>query len=336
MLRHGGRRVGTPPQPTGIVHRTHPSDRDRAQPLQRRDSPTSLCSACGPRRTPTLPPAWMFKRLFGGGDGAGSAKPQAPAVAPRATTSTVDAIQKLGEVGGRPAWPARAPPLPPPPPLAPCCPLPTAAAAAPLPLQSEELLQKRRDLLEKKIAAELNRAKEHQKKGNKKGAAACGRVAAASVGDGCRREMLLPTPAAVTECAHVLSANPLLFCRSTSGAATEEAAGIAAGAGGLVQAVDCCPLPVPCHHQLPSPRLTALRRCAGAAPNGWDALVWHPAQACCILAPRLQIDNSLARLGEQRAALENLTAQAEVINALKTGADASKTAMKVRGSRRGA
>ena len=46
---------------------------------------------------------------------------------------------------------------------------------------------------------------------------------------------------------------------------------------------------------------------------------------------RPQIDNSLARLGEQRAALENLSAQAEVINALKVGADASKGAMKVRG-----
>ena len=48
------------------------------------------------------------------------------------------------------------------------------------------------------------------------------------------------------------------------------------------------------------------------------------------LPRRLQIDNSLARLGEQRAALENLSAQAEVINALKVGADASKGAMKVR------
>ena len=46
---------------------------------------------------------------------------------------------------------------------------------------------------------------------------------------------------------------------------------------------------------------------------------------------RPQIDNSLARLGEQRAALENLSAQAEVINALKVGADASKGAMQVRG-----
>jgi vacuolar-type H+-ATPase subunit I/STV1 len=131
----------------------------------------------------------MFKRLFGGGgDGAGPSKPQAPAVAPRATTSTVDAIQRLQE--------------------------------------SEDLLSKRRDLLEKKIAAELNKAKEYQKKNNKKGA------------------------------------------------------------------------------------LAALR------------------QKKMYEGQLEQIDNSLARLGEQRAALENLSSQAEVINALKVGADASKGAMK--------
>ncbi|KAI7840375.1 hypothetical protein COHA_005919 [Chlorella ohadii] len=104
------------------------------------------------------------------------------------TTSTVDAIQKLAE--------------------------------------SEDLLNKRRGLLEKKIAAELNKAKEYQKKNNKKGA------------------------------------------------------------------------------------LAALR------------------QKKMYEGQLEQIDNSLARLGEQRAALENLSAQAEVINALKVGADASKGAMK--------
>ncbi len=59
---------------------------------------------------------------------------------------------------------------------------------------------------------------------------------------------------------------------------------------------------------------------------------WQSRFATLLSLPRrLQIDNSLARLGEQRAALENLSAQAEVINALKVGADASKGAMKVRG-----
>ena len=42
----------------------------------------------------------MFKRLFGGGDGAGSSKPPAPSVSVKSTTSTVDAIQKLGEASG--------------------------------------------------------------------------------------------------------------------------------------------------------------------------------------------------------------------------------------------
>lgn len=43
---------------------------------------------------------------------------------------------------------------------------------APLPLQTEELLSKRRDLLEKKIAAELERAKVFLKQNNKRGEAA--------------------------------------------------------------------------------------------------------------------------------------------------------------------
>ena len=119
----------------------------------------------------------MFKRLFGGGgDGAGGAKPQAPAVAPRTTTSTVDAIQKLAEVGGRRARHGRRPG---------CCRRRRSRRVAPAHrlrraclLQSEDLLNKRRDLLEKKIAAELNKAKEYQKKNNKKGthAAAAQRV----------------------------------------------------------------------------------------------------------------------------------------------------------------
>lgn len=62
----------------------------------------------------------------------GGSTSQAPAVSARSTTNTVDAIQKLGD--------------------------------------TEELLTKRRDLLERKIAAELEKAKEFTRQKNKRAA----------------------------------------------------------------------------------------------------------------------------------------------------------------------
>lgn len=76
----------------------------------------------------------MFKKLFGGGEkgGAGPSKPPPPVTTAKSATATVDAIQRLGE--------------------------------------TEELLTKRRNLLEKKIAHELERAKELTRQGNKRAA----------------------------------------------------------------------------------------------------------------------------------------------------------------------
>ena len=120
----------------------------------------------------------MFKKLFGSAGGGSGTAPTAS----RSTTNTVDAIQKLGEVRetivGRGAAPkplvqhrtsagANLPPC-----AVPrcCCP------------QTDELLNKRRDLLERKIAAELERAKEFTRQKNKRGAPCrhqCRRPAAA-------------------------------------------------------------------------------------------------------------------------------------------------------------
>ncbi|GAB4820641.1 hypothetical protein N2152v2_007687 [Parachlorella kessleri] len=78
----------------------------------------------------------MFKKLFGGSEkGGGSTSSSKPVqVTQRSTATTVDAIQKLGE--------------------------------------TEELLIKKRDLLERKIAQELDRAKEFTKQKNKRAALA--------------------------------------------------------------------------------------------------------------------------------------------------------------------
>ncbi|CAL8466824.1 g6360 [Coccomyxa elongata] len=72
----------------------------------------------------------MFKRIFGQGSGGGGGPGPKPSVT--STVRTVDAIQKLGE--------------------------------------TEELLVKRRSLLEKKIAQELEKAKEYTKAQNKRAA----------------------------------------------------------------------------------------------------------------------------------------------------------------------
>ncbi len=128
----------------------------------------------------------MFKKLFGGSEkgGAGTSKPPPPVTTVKSATATVDAIQRLGEVQltGR-AVAERSSPF-----TAACMApallhsstlalLPTAAvepslnarAASPSAAQTEELLTKRRNLLEKKIAHELERAKELTKQGNKRG-----------------------------------------------------------------------------------------------------------------------------------------------------------------------
>lgn len=73
----------------------------------------------------------MFKKLFGS-SGGGPGSVSGPSTTSRSTTTTVDAIQKLGE--------------------------------------TEDLLTKRRDLLERKIAAELEKAKEFTRQKNKRAA----------------------------------------------------------------------------------------------------------------------------------------------------------------------
>jgi len=111
----------------------------------------------------------MFRKLFGQGSGQGGGGGGPPNSA-ASTVRTVDAIQKLGEVtqaaldgplAGAAAHPA---------------PTPGAACAFSLTggagVQTEELLIKRRALLEKKVAAELARAKEYTKAQNKRGARA--------------------------------------------------------------------------------------------------------------------------------------------------------------------
>lgn len=118
----------------------------------------------------STPPGWMFKKLFGGGGGSkpGPSGPP-PGSGGGSVSKTVNAIQSLGEVRARAASPAdraRERALPPPLPARTACSLLPPARAP----QTEELLNKRRDLLEKKIAAELERAKQLTKAGNKRGA----------------------------------------------------------------------------------------------------------------------------------------------------------------------
>ena len=105
----------------------------------------------------------MFKKLFGGSEkGGGSTSSSKPVqVTQRSTATTVDAIQKLGEVSRLATFFAGV----------------TRNALrvnmTVLPaLQTEELLIKKRDLLERKIAQELDRAKEFTKQKNKRAALA--------------------------------------------------------------------------------------------------------------------------------------------------------------------
>jgi hypothetical protein len=102
----------------------------------------------------------MLQKLFGGGQ-----RKQAPvAVNPQSTSRTVNAIDKLGEV-----WPlspgGRCRPL-----LASRPPQRAGPTGARLASQTEGLLVKRRDLLEKKIAQELEKAKQCLQQKNKRGA----------------------------------------------------------------------------------------------------------------------------------------------------------------------
>jgi len=110
----------------------------------------------------------MFRRMFGGPQGANGA-----GVSASSTGRTVDAIQKLGEVRhGRITVQrlldiqVRMP-----------CPLASnmhvRAHGVGLMAQTEELLVKRRNLLEKKIEQETERAKEFTRTKNKRGARSC-------------------------------------------------------------------------------------------------------------------------------------------------------------------
>ena len=111
----------------------------------------------------------MFRRMFGGPQGANGA-----GVSASSTGRTVDAIQKLGEVYRHSIWRTTlwvriSPPPRAHPPLAACmseC-SPESGCLA----QTEELLVKRRNLLENKIEQETERAKEFTRTKNKRGAA---------------------------------------------------------------------------------------------------------------------------------------------------------------------
>ncbi len=117
---------------------------------------------------PTAAPAHradMFKKLFGA--------PGGGAAGPSATGKTMDAIQKLGEVGWDTYLWACGPCLstsgPDPRALEVLPPLDLIPSVCLGHLQQEELLGKQRDLLEKKIAAEVQKARECMKRNDKKG-----------------------------------------------------------------------------------------------------------------------------------------------------------------------
>lgn len=111
----------------------------------------------------------MFKKLFGQGSGQGGGG-GGPANSANSTGRTVDAIQKLGEVSNPPlgrhlCWAASNLPA-----LLSARTECGVAAEGCTRKQTEELLIKRRSLLEKKIALELAKAKEYTKAQNKRGA----------------------------------------------------------------------------------------------------------------------------------------------------------------------
>lgn len=140
-------------------------------PLAPSPAPSGPSSPCGPLDSPTCrPPGCSSGSLAAAAMGRGAPSPRRPPSPPGPPQPRSMRYRSWPRWVDRPQRPparqpaaAAAPLLPPH-----CCPR-HRAAAAPLP-QSEDLLNKRRDLLEKKIAAELNKAKEYQKKNNKKGA----------------------------------------------------------------------------------------------------------------------------------------------------------------------
>ncbi len=110
----------------------------------------------------------MFRRMFGGPQGANGA-----GVSASSTGRTVDAIQKLGEVRhGRISVQRLLDLL-----VHIPCPLAAnmhmSAHGVGLMAQTEELLVKRRNLLEKKIEQETERAKEFTRTKNKRGERPC-------------------------------------------------------------------------------------------------------------------------------------------------------------------